>query len=118
MTTPADLSAEDAKLVVLARATKARTGAEQGAALRDLDGRTYASATLDLPSLRVSAVAGCLAMAASSGAKGVEALVVLGATELAAADHAALAEFAGAGVPVHLGSASGAISATLATVVA
>lgn len=116
MTTPADLSAEDAKLVVLARATKARTGAAEGAALRDLDGRTYASATLDLPSLRVSALAGCLAMAASSGAKGVEAAVVLGDGVLADADQAALTEFAGAGVPVHLGGASGAISATLTTV--
>lgn len=111
-----DLSAEDAKLVVLARATKARTNAAQGAALRDLDGRTYASATLDLPSLTVSALAGCLAMAASSGAKGVEAVVVLGGTELAAADQAALTEFAGSGVPVHLGTAGGAISGTLTTV--
>ena len=116
MTTPADLSAEDAKLVVLARATKARTGAVEGAALRDLDGRTYASATLSLPSLQVSALAGCLAMAASSGAKGVEAAVVLGSGELAEDDLAALTEFAGADVPVHVGSASGAIAGTLTTV--
>lgn len=116
MTTPVDLTAEDAKLVVLARATKARTGAAEGAALRDLDGRTYASATLDLPSLQVSALAGCLAMAASSGAKGVEAVVVLGSAELSASDQAGLTEFAGAGVPVHLGSASGTISGTLTTV--
>lgn len=116
MTTPADLTAEDAKLVVLARATKARTGAAEGAALRDLDGRTYASATLDLPSLQVSALAGCLAMAASSGAKGVEAAVVLGGAELSHGDQAALVEFAGPGVRVLLGSASGAISGTLTTV--
>lgn len=117
MTTP-DLSAEDSKLVVLARATKARTGAAEGAALRDLDGRTYASATLDLASLQVSAIAGCLAMAASSGAKGAEAVVLLGATELSDTDQAALTEFAGAGVPIHLGSASGSISGTVTTVVA
>lgn len=116
MTTPADLSAEDAKLVVLARATKARIGAAEGAALRDLDGRTYACATLALPSLEVSALAGCLAMASSSGAKGVEAAVVLGGGELADADLAALADFAGAGVPVHLGTAGGAISGTVITV--
>lgn len=115
MTTPVELTAEDAKLVVLARATKARTGAAEGAALRDQDGRTYASATLSLASLQVSALAGCLAMAASSGAKGVEAVVVLGATELSAADREALTEFAGADVPVHLGGASGAISATVTT---
>lgn len=114
--TAVDLSAEDAKLVVLARATKARSGGVEGAALRDLDGRTYASATLDLPSLRISALAGCLAMASSSGAKGVEAAVVLGSGELAEADQAALTEFAGGGVPVHVGSASGTISGTLTTV--
>ena len=44
------LPPEDNKLVVLARATRARTGAAEGAALRDLDGRTYAGATVDLPS--------------------------------------------------------------------
>ena len=47
-----DLSAEDAKLVTLARATRARTGAAEGAAVRDLDGRTYAAATVALPSLQ------------------------------------------------------------------
>lgn len=115
MTTPAELTAEDAKLVVLARATKARTGAAEGAALRDQDGRTYASATLSLPSLQVSALAGCLAMAAASGAKGVEAAVLLGADELAGADRQALTEFAGSGVPIHLGTASGAITTTVTT---
>ena len=115
MTTPVELTAEDAKLVVLARATKARTGAVEGAALRDQDGRTYASATLSLRSLHVSALAGCLAMAASSGAKGVEAAVVLGASELSAADQEALTEFAGSDVPVHLGGANGAITATVTT---
>lgn len=115
MTPSAELTAEDAKLVVLARATKARTGAVEGAALRDQDGRTYASATLSLSSLQISALAGCLAMAASSGAQGVEAAVVLGAGELADADRQALKEFAGSGVPVHLGSASGAITASVTT---
>lgn len=115
MTAPSELSAEDTKLVVLARATRARTGAGEGAAVRDLDGRTYASATLSLPSLEVSAIAGCLAMAASSGAKGLEAAVLLGAADLSASDAAALTEFAGAGVPIHLGSASGAVTSTIVT---
>lgn len=108
-----ELTAEDNKLVVLARATKARVGAAEGAAVRDLDGRTYASATLALPSLSVSALAGCLAMASSSGAKGLEAVVLLGADAVSDSDLGALRDFAGAGVPVHLGSASGAISATV-----
>ena len=41
-----DLSPEDQKLVTLARATMARTGAPEGAAVRDLDGRTYAAAAV------------------------------------------------------------------------
>ncbi|MBA2308927.1 MAG: cytidine deaminase, partial [Pseudonocardiales bacterium] len=36
-----DLDPEDAKLVVLARAARSRTGASEGAAVRDTDGRTY-----------------------------------------------------------------------------
>ncbi len=72
-----ELSAEDQKLVTLARATRARTNAAEGAAVRDLDGRTYAAATVDLPSLTISAVGGCIAMAVASGAKGLEAVVVL-----------------------------------------
>jgi hypothetical protein len=99
---PGGLSPEDAKLVTLARASRARTGAPQGAAVRDLDGRTYAAASVSLPSLRVSALGVCIAMAASSGAKGLEAAVVMGAEALADDDAAALREFAGDGVVVHL----------------
>jgi hypothetical protein len=110
-----DLDPEDAKLVVLARATRVRAGSAEGAAVRDLDGRTYAAATLTLPTLRVSAVAGCLAMAASSGAKGLEAVVVLGDAAVADADLAAVRDFAGAGVPVLRADLSGAILETSAT---
>jgi len=91
--TPA-LSPEDAKLVTLARATRARTGAAQGAAVRDLDGRTYASATVDLASLQVTALGVCVAMAIASGSRGLEAAVVLGADDLDQTDRAVLAEFA------------------------
>ena len=52
----AGADAEDAKLVTLARAARARIGAIEGAAVRDQDGRTYAAATVDLPSLRLSAL--------------------------------------------------------------
>ena len=97
-----ELSAEDAKLVTLARATRARTHASQGAAVRDLDGRTYAGASVSLPSLQVSALAVCIAMAASSAARGVEAVVVMGGDGLSDADAAALREFAGDAVVVHV----------------
>ena len=98
-----DLSAEDAKLVTLARATRARTGAPEAAAVRDLDGRTYAAASVSLPSLSVSALGVCIAMAISSGARGLEAAVVMGAgSELSELDAALLREFAGDDVVVHL----------------
>ena len=111
-----DLSAEDRKLVTLARATRARTGAAEGAAVRDTDGRTYAAATVALPSLQVSALGVCVAMAVASGSKGLEAAVVL--TDAAAvtdADLAALRDFAGAGVVVHRGAPRGAVAETTDT---
>jgi hypothetical protein len=74
-----DLGAEDAKLVTLARSARARTGAAQGAAVRDGDGRTYVAASVALPSLSLSALQVAVAMAVSSGAPGLEAAVVLGA---------------------------------------
>ncbi|MEU0313433.1 cytidine deaminase [Nocardioides sp. NPDC006273] len=103
-----ELSAEDRKLVTLARATRARTGASEGAAVRDLDGRTYAAATVDLPSLQVSAIGVCVAMAVASGSKGLEAVVVLGeAAEASANDLAVVKEFAGEDVPVLVGDPRG-----------
>lgn len=95
----ASLSAEDNKLFVLARATRARAGAAQGAAVRDLDGRTYAAATVDLPSLQLSAVQACISMAVASGAKGLEAVVTVG-LPASVADLAVVEEYAGPGVPV------------------
>jgi hypothetical protein len=71
---------EDAKLVTLARATKARTNASQGAAVRDADGRTYAAASVALPSLSLSALQVAVAMAVASGAPGLESAVVLADT--------------------------------------
>lgn len=98
-----DLSAEDQKLLTLARATRARTSAAEGAAVRDTDGRTYAAATVDLPSLELSAVQVCIAMAFASGSRGLEAVVVLSdAVELSAPDTAVIEEFGGDSVVVHL----------------
>jgi hypothetical protein len=111
----ADLAPEDAKLVTLARATRARTGAAEGAAIRDADGRTYAGATVELPSLQVSAIGVCVAMALASGARGLEAAVLLtDAHEVAHADLAALRDLGGEGVVVHRGDARGTILETRA----
>ena len=110
------LSAEDRKLVTLARATRARTGAAEGAAVRDSDGRTYAAATVDLPSLQVSAVGVCIAMAVASGSKGLEAVVVLtDGEDLTDADRAALSDFAGAGVVTHRADPKGTVRASSST---
>ncbi len=79
------LPPEDNKLVVLAKATRARTGAAEGAALRDLDGRTYAAATVDLAVAAGLRVGVAIAMAVASGAKGAEAVVVLDRGEVAEA---------------------------------
>jgi hypothetical protein len=112
----ADLSPEDAKLVTLARATRARVRSAEGAAVRDADGRTYAAATVDLPSLQLSALCGCVAMAVASGARGLEAAVVLTeAGSVADADLAALRDLGGDGVVVHRGDPRGTVAETTST---
>jgi hypothetical protein len=102
-----DLSAEDQKLVTLARATMARTGSPEGAAVRDLDGRTYAAAAVALDSLTLTALEVCVAMAISSGSKGLEAVVRLG--DEGEPDLRAVHDFAGGDVVVHLGDVRGLI---------
>jgi hypothetical protein len=102
-----ELSAEDQKLVTLARATLARTRAPEGAAVRDLDGRTYAGAAVALDSLTLTALEVCVAMALSSGARGLEAAVRLGGD--GDPDLRAVRELGGEGMVVHLGDARGQI---------
>ena len=84
----ADLDPEDAKLITLARSARARTGAAEGAAVRDETGRTYLAATVELPSLRLTALQAAVAAAVSSGASGLEAAAVV--TEAAEVDAAAV----------------------------
>jgi hypothetical protein len=71
------VDAEDEKLVTLARSARARTGAAEGAAVRDDIGRTYVAATVSLPALSLSALAAAVAAAASSGVTKLEAAVVV-----------------------------------------
>ena len=98
-----ELSPEDGKLLVLARATRSRTGAAEAAAVRDLDGRTYAAATVSLPSLQVSALGVCIALAISAGSRGLEAALVPGAGDRRSdPDAAARREFAGDDVVAHV----------------
>ena len=71
------LQPEDAKLVTLARSARGRTGAPEGAAVRDTDGRTYLAASVTLPSLRLSALQAAVAAAVSSGVSALEAAAVV-----------------------------------------
>jgi hypothetical protein len=71
------LDAEDAKLVTLARAARARVDAVEGAAVRDGDGRTYAAANVELPSLSLSALQLAVATVVAAGGAAIEAAAVV-----------------------------------------
>ncbi len=75
------LDAEDAKLVVLARGAMARAEAGNGAAVRDVDGRTYAGAPVALNALSLTALQSAVVAAVSSGAAGLEAAVLVGGSD-------------------------------------
>ncbi len=80
------LDPEDAKLIILARAARGRTGAREGAAVRDADGRTYAAVTVALPTLRLSALQAAVACAVSSGITTLEAAAIVSPAEAADRD--------------------------------
>lgn len=97
---PAELDPENVKIVTLARSARARTGAAEGAAVRDTDGRTYAACTVALPSLRLSALQAAVAAAIASGAEGLEAAAVVTDEGAVAAESIAAARDLGASIPV------------------
>ncbi|HEY0487778.1 MAG TPA: cytidine deaminase [Mycobacteriales bacterium] len=104
------LDAEDQKIVTLARSSRARTGAAEGAAVRDTDGRTYAAVTVALPSLALSALQVAVAMAVSSGAEGLEAAAVVTASGgLEPAGLAAVGDLA-PGAPVFRAGVDGTVA--------
>ena len=107
---------EDAKIVTLARSTRARSQAPEGAAVRDTDGRTYAASTVQLPSLRLSALQLAVAMAASSGGRGLEAAAVVTESDtLEPADLDAVRDFGGAGLPVFRADSRGDVASVEST---
>ena len=109
----ADLDAEDAKLVLLARGARARIGAVEGAAVRDQDGRTYAAASVSLPSLTVTALQLAVASAAAAGAKRLEAAaVVTEASTLDGAGYSAVRDLSG-DAPVHVAGPDGKLIGTV-----
>lgn len=107
------LGPEDAKIVTLARSARARNGVAEGAAVRDETGRTYVAATVELPSLRLSALRTAVAMAVASGAKALEAAaVVTDADEPHPDDVAAVRDLAQTGTVLLLATRAGALRST------
>lgn len=109
-----ELDPEDAKLVTLAKASRARLGVAQGAAVRDLDGRTYTAATVHLETLRVAALDLAVAMAVSSGAKGLEAVALVTEGDVPVGVETVI-EFGGTGVTVVVADPSGAVDTVFTT---
>ena len=107
-----DLQPEDAKIITLARSARVRTGAAEGAAVRDETGRTYAAAAVELPSLRLSALQVAVAMAASSGATELEAAALVTEEEPAVIDIAAVRDL-GAKARILVAGPDGALRTTL-----
>jgi hypothetical protein len=106
--TPSD--PEDQKLITLARAALGRTGAAQGAAVRDTEGRAYAATSVHLEHLKLSAVAVAVAMAVSSAASGLDAVAVAGVPP-SEDDLDLLRDLAGSGVAVWSADARGRVLA-------
>ncbi|MFE7547680.1 cytidine deaminase [Streptomyces gardneri] len=103
-----DLGAEDLKIITLARSARARNGVPEGAAVRDETGRTYVAGTVELESLKLSALQTAVAMAVASGARSLEAAaVVSNAGAASAEDRAAVRDLGGPETPVLLAGPDG-----------
>ena len=118
----AELDPEDRKIVTLAQAARQRayapyTGATEGAAVRDTDGRTYAAATVEVSdaALTTSALRAAVTAAAASGARSFEAAALVTEADTAdPRDLVVLREF-GSGVPILLAAPDGTVHATITT---
>ncbi|MFB4315423.1 cytidine deaminase [Actinomadura sp. 21ATH] len=108
-----DVNPEDAKIITLARSSRARAGAAEGAAVRDETGRTYAATTVDLPSLKLTALQVAVAMAVSSGAEDLEAAAVVTAGDTARESDVAAVRDLGPKAPVLVAGPDGTLRATL-----
>ncbi|OEV08578.1 cytidine deaminase [Streptomyces nanshensis] len=110
------LDPEDRKLLTLARSARARNGVPEGAAVRDETGRTYVAGTVDLPSLRLSALQTAVAMAVASGAASLEAGAVVTESEaIPAEDLSAVHDLSGRTTTVLLAGTDGQVRATVAS---
>ncbi|WP_371652646.1 MULTISPECIES: cytidine deaminase [unclassified Streptomyces] len=115
MTLSTELDPEDRKIITLARSARARNGVAEGAAVRDETGRTYVAGTVELDSLKLSALRTAVAMAVASGAKSLEAAAVVTEAETACAeDRAAVRDLGGAATPVLVAGPDGELRARVA----
>ncbi|WP_406344605.1 cytidine deaminase [Streptomyces sp. NBC_00648] len=115
MTLSTELDPEDRKIITLARSARARNGVAEGAAVRDETGRTYVAGTVELGSLKLSALRTAVAMAVASGAKSLEAAAVVTEAETASAeDRAAVRDLGGAATPVLVAGPDGELRARVA----
>lgn len=108
-----EISAEDAKIITLARAARARNATPEGAAVRDETGRTYSATTVDLPSLKLSALQVAVAMAVSSGAESLEAAALVTSAETAEAADVSAVRDLGAKTPIFVADPRGTVRTTL-----
>lgn len=114
MTESNALDPEDRKIVTLARSARARNGVPEGAAVRDDTGRTYVAGSVELASLKLSALRTAVAMAVASGATSLEAAAVVSEAEsVPDEDRAAVADLGGARTPVLLAGPDGSVRVTV-----
>lgn len=106
------LSAEDQELVTRAREARDLTAVNQGAAVRDLDGRVHAASTVEVGPLSIGALDLAIAMVVSAGGKGLlaAALVTDGDVPI---DTETILAFAGADVPVIVADHDGEVDTVL-----
>ena len=102
-----DLSAEDVKLVALAKQARGRIQAKEGAAVRDDTGRSYSGATVNLASTPLTALQLAVAQAVASGARDIEAAVVVTPEE--SIDTRPVLDAAASPTPVYVCSPSGEV---------
>jgi hypothetical protein len=110
-----EINAEDQKIITLARSSRARTSASEGAAVRDETGRTYAATSVDLPSLKLSALQVAVAMAVASGAEDLEAAALVTTGEPAEADVRAVRDL-GPKAPILVAAPDGTLRHVLTSV--
>ena len=111
----ADIDPEDRKIITLARSARARNGVSEGAAVRDETGHTYVAGTVELESLKLSALQTAVAMAVASGAKSLEAAAVVSEADAAPERTARrYVTWAGQGTPVLLAGPDGELKSSVA----